>query len=74
MKSYKVRKFVFLSFPWKRESSLFNRFRGAWIPAYAGMTTFYENINIEKVVFGLTKSFLRKQSRLRRDGLPFSRE
>jgi len=41
----KVCKAFFPSFPWKRESSLFNVLPIPWIPACAGMTTFYEMIN-----------------------------
>jgi len=47
MASQEVRKLSFLSFPWKRESSISNLF---WTPAFAGVTawaTSYEFINFE---------------------------
>jgi hypothetical protein len=37
------------SFPRKRESRNFRRLQADWIPAYAGMTTFCECINVSRV-------------------------
>ena len=44
MNSGKARKTTFLSFPWKRESSIFKYFYTRWTPAFAGVTTFFEII------------------------------
>jgi len=37
------------SFPRKRESSLFDELHAFWIPAYAGMTTFYEATDLGRI-------------------------
>jgi hypothetical protein len=47
MNSQKVKNRSFMSFPQRRESSLY---KGFWTPAFAGVTawgTFYEAINID---------------------------
>src|SRR3990170_3332369 len=46
MVSQKSTTVVFSSFPRKRESRNFRRLQTDWIPAFAGMTTFCECINI----------------------------
>jgi hypothetical protein len=33
-----------------RESILFKKFARTWIPAFAGMTTFYEFITIDRII------------------------
>jgi hypothetical protein len=35
-----------MSFPRKRESSLFNLFKNFWIPAFAGMTGFSDTFDV----------------------------
>jgi hypothetical protein len=41
---------LFPSFPWKRESSFFKALQIPWIPACAGMATFYEIIKVNEFV------------------------
>ena len=38
--------FLVVSFPWKRESSIFKYLCVPWKSAFAGMTTFYEAFKI----------------------------
>jgi hypothetical protein len=41
------------SFPCKRESSLFRYYTALWIPAFAGMTTFYETVIVDVEIFSI---------------------
>ncbi len=50
-------KTLVVSFPWKRESSIIKYLGVPWIPAFAGMTTFYDAIKVKRAFASLISHF-----------------